>query len=479
MVRVGTLPMRLLAIEFGADIVYSEEIIDFRLLKCQRVQNQILNTVDYIDEDQNVVFRTCEKEKSKVVLQLGTCSPDRAVKAAKMVENDVSGIDINMGCPKEFSIKGGMGAALLSQPEKVKAILTNLTQNMSCSVTCKIRVLPDLDKTLDLVKTIESTGVNALAVHGRIMSERPQHKNRNYAIKAISEAISIPVIANGGSGEFQTYEEIKKFQQETGAASVMIARQAEWNCSIFRKEGKLPLDTVIEKYIRYAVDYDYNVWNTKYCIQQMLGSLQESERGKVLLSAQQMEVICELWNLSDYLRAKQTERKGKAEKLMRLQERDIELQATLKRRRINDDDIQEMDVKFQRSCFSMDGLPKTVLWNWAQNQRIDQPRYKTEQYEKSFQSVVFINEKKYTNRCLEKNKKSAEQAAALVASISLGLISQNHSQLAIKSACDIASNCVGISESIAIHALNGKVSAEKNGSCTDKANNTIDISVSS
>lgn len=446
MVRVGTLPMRLLALEYGADIVYSEEIIDFRLLKCQRVVNRILNTIDYIDEDQNVVFRTCEKEKKNVVLQLGTCSPDRALKAAKMVEKDVSGIDINMGCPKEFSIKGGMGAALLSQPEKVYAILSNLQQNLSCPVTCKIRVLPDIDETLKLAKIIESTGVSAIAIHGRIMVERPQHKNRNHVIKAISDILSIPVIANGGSGEINCYEDIEKFRQETGASSVMIARQAEWNCSIFRKEGKLPLDDVITKYIKYAVDYDYNVWNTKYCIQQMLGSLQESERGKVLLSAQQMEVICELWNLSDYLKAKQFERKFEAEKMIRSQERDFELQAALKRRRITDEDIEEMDVKFQRSNFPMDGLPKTVLWNWTQNQKMNLPSYKTEQYEKSFQSVVTVNGKKYTNRCLEKNKKSAEQAAALVASLSLGLISHSQLQMAVKKACNIASNCAELAE---------------------------------
>ncbi|XP_042897402.1 tRNA-dihydrouridine(20) synthase [NAD(P)+]-like [Parasteatoda tepidariorum] len=69
----------------------------------------------------------------------------------------------------------------------------------------------------------------------------------------------------------------------------------------------------------------------------------------------------------------------------------------------------------------MDDLPKTVLWNWAKGQSIDQPKYQTDQYEKSFQSVVHINGKKYTNLCLEKNKKNAEQAAALVAVISLGL----------------------------------------------------------
>jgi len=44
-----------------------------------------------------------------------------------------------MGCPKEFSIKGGMGAALLKQPEKIKEILSLLVKNLAIPVTCKIR----------------------------------------------------------------------------------------------------------------------------------------------------------------------------------------------------------------------------------------------------------------------------------------------------------------------------------------------------
>lgn len=39
MVRVGTLPMRLLALEYGADIVYSEELIDWKFLKSVRIIN--------------------------------------------------------------------------------------------------------------------------------------------------------------------------------------------------------------------------------------------------------------------------------------------------------------------------------------------------------------------------------------------------------------------------------------------------------
>ena len=65
---------------------------------------------------------------------------------------DVDAIDVNMGCPKGFSLKGGMGAALLTQPEKVKAILTALVNAVDISVTCKIRILPKLEDTLELIK---------------------------------------------------------------------------------------------------------------------------------------------------------------------------------------------------------------------------------------------------------------------------------------------------------------------------------------
>lgn len=164
MVRVGTLPTRLLAIRYGADIVYSEEIIDWKLLKSYRQVNgewaskaagnfkyrysyylqrhsvDVLGTVDYIDEqDGCIVFRTCPLERNKVVLQIGTADPQRALRVAKMLENDVAAIDINMGCPKEFSLKGGMGAALLSDPERAKSILTTLVENVKIPVTCKIR----------------------------------------------------------------------------------------------------------------------------------------------------------------------------------------------------------------------------------------------------------------------------------------------------------------------------------------------------
>lgn len=171
----------------------------------------VLKTVDYIDKtDRTVIFRTCAKERDKVVLQIGTSDAIRALKVAKLVEQDVSGIDLNMGCPKLFSILGKMGAALLQDPQTATNILKTLVDNLSIPVTCKIRVLSDLDKTLELCDLLASTGISAIAVHGRTVNERPQHTNRNEVLKKISDRLSIPVIANGGSKEIQKYSDIFK-----------------------------------------------------------------------------------------------------------------------------------------------------------------------------------------------------------------------------------------------------------------------------
>lgn len=421
MVRIGTLPMRLLALHYGADLVYTEELIDYRLLKCQRIENKVLGTVDFVDDDHQIVFRTCEKEKGRNILQIGTCNPDRAVQVAKLVEKDVAGIDVNMGCPKEFSIKGGMGAALLTQTDKVKAILTALVQSTELPITCKIRVLEKLEDTLALGKLIESTGVKAIGVHGRTKEERPQHANRNAVIKALAEHVNIPIIANGGSGEIACYEDIERFRQTTGAASVMLARQAESNCSIFRKEGKKPIDDVIEEYLAYAIEYDNRATNTKYCVQQMLGSLQESDRGKALLASQQMEEICVLWNMQDKHASRQLKLQARAMALRELSN-NSDAEPVLKKCKIGDDEVWQMEAKFVRNMFEMANLPKTVLINWTRKNNYPHPFYKTESIEKSFRSVVLVDRKKYSSTYLEKNKKYAEQSAALVALYALGLI---------------------------------------------------------
>lgn len=104
------------------------------------ISTDILGTVDYVNEANGYcTFRTSPKEKDRLIFQIGTSNANRAVALAKMVQNDVSGIDVNMGCPKPYSTSYGMGARLLVNPDNAKNILTNLVKNISLPITCKIR----------------------------------------------------------------------------------------------------------------------------------------------------------------------------------------------------------------------------------------------------------------------------------------------------------------------------------------------------
>ncbi|XP_045511221.1 tRNA-dihydrouridine(20) synthase [NAD(P)+]-like isoform X1 [Colias croceus] len=425
MVRIGTLPMRILALRYGADIVYSEELIDWKLLRSKRRYNDILKTVDYVDQtDGTIVFRTCAEENGKVVLQLGTCCAERALKVAKLVENDVAAIDINMGCPKEFSIKGGMGVALLEQPDKAYNILNKLVNNLSIPVTCKIRILETPEDTLKLVEKLASSGIKAIAIHGRTKHERPQHAVHTDIIKYVAERLSIPVIANGGSKEIEKYTDIIKFKNLTGCSSVMLARAAEWNCSIFRKEGLLPMDTVIKEYLKLAIDFDNSPSNTKYCIQNVLRELQDTPRGRKFLDCQTQEQISAIWDMDEYCREKQSLYQTLGIN-GRWQVNPDELQPPNKKFKTTEneklDDIEQIKVCFIRANFTDLTLPKTELHCWAAKNGHKLPTYETQQVQKLFRTILTFNGKKYTSSFWEKNKKFAEQGAALVCLFSLGL----------------------------------------------------------
>ncbi|XP_053522536.1 tRNA-dihydrouridine(20) synthase [NAD(P)+]-like isoform X2 [Artibeus jamaicensis] len=396
MVRVGTLPMRLLALDYGADIVYCEELIDLKMLQCKRVVNEVLSTVDFVAPDDRVIFRTCKREQSRVVFQMGTSDAERALAVARLVENDVAGIDVNMGCPKEYSTKGGMGAALLSDPDKIEK----------------------LEDTLSLVKRIESTGIAAIAVHGRKREERPQHPVNCETIKAIAETLSIPVIANGGSHDhIKDYLDMEDFRQATAASSVMVARAAMWNPSIFLKEGLRPLEEVMRKYIRYAVQYDNHYTNTKYCLCQMLREQLESPQGKLLHAAQSSQEICEAFGLGTFYEETTRELDSRRAEFLARTPEEVREPAE------DPSGVIKMAVKFDRRAYSPQITPKTCLLEWCRRERLAQPVYETIQrpLDRLFCSVVTVAEQKYQSTLWDKSKKLAEQAAAIVCLRSQGL----------------------------------------------------------
>ncbi|XP_075996589.1 tRNA-dihydrouridine(20) synthase [NAD(P)+]-like [Genypterus blacodes] len=411
MVRVGTLPMRLLALDYGADLVYCEELIDIRMAKCERVVNDVLQTVDFVAPDDRVMFRTCKQEKDRVVFQMGTADPERALSVAKLVEDDVAAVDVNMGCPKEYSTKGGMGAALLSDPDKIEAILRKLVTGISKPVTCKIRILATVEETISLVRRIERTGVAAVAVHGRFKDERPRHPVHCDYIQAVAQAVSVPVIANGGSLDLvKSNGDIEAFRKATGASSVMLARAAMWNPSVFSSQGALPLQKVMEDYLKYAIRYENNAFNTKYCLCQMLRDKVESPMGKQIQAAQTNQEISEALGLQEFYQQMEEDLQSRRE-------------SSQPECPILEGDVTTMAVKFERREYPPQISPKMFLLEWSRKEKLEQPLYETVQRcrDRSFQSTVTAAGNKYRSSLWEKSKKFAEQAAALVCLRLLGL----------------------------------------------------------
>lgn len=338
-----------------------------------------------------------------------------------MMQKDVAGIDVNMGCPKEFSIKGGMGAALLQQPEKIEAILRALVKAVpNLLVTCKIRVFEDIQATIDLCRRIEATGVCAIGVHGRTKDERPQHANRNQTIAAIAKALRIPVIANGLSSEVTCFNDIERLREECGAAALMLARAAETNVSIFRKEGMWSVEELITRYLRLAIHWDNRFANTKYCIQQMLGSQQDTtEEGRRLLQTRCIEDICDIWGLRQLYEDKQAQWRREAQALR------VHNDERGQKRKLHDDgDVFEMEAKFCRNLFGTADLPKTQLLNRSRTEKRAQPQYTILNVDKMFRSVVLYDGKRYSSLFREKNKRMAEQSAALVCLYAIGAIGE-------------------------------------------------------
>eukprot|EP01116_Phalansterium_solitarium_P001844 TRINITY_DN11665_c0_g1_i1.p1 TRINITY_DN11665_c0_g1~~TRINITY_DN11665_c0_g1_i1.p1 ORF type:complete len:378 (-),score=75.85 TRINITY_DN11665_c0_g1_i1:122-1255(-) len=305
MVRVGTLPMRLTALKYGADIVYSEELIALKLRKMKRVYNKQLKTVDFVDpseKDPKPMFRTCVLDHPNV-LQLGVAEAVTALEAATVVSRDVDGIDLNMGCPKHFSVHAGMGSALLCKPEVATDILSTLKRNLPNPITAKIRLRDTVAETVDLLRRIEQTGVSAIAVHARFVPERPRDPAHWDLMREIIEvgqsAINVPLIVNG---DVFKHEDIAKVKQLTGASSVMIARGAISNTSIFRPEAA-PLDDVIRDYLRACVTHGTGHGNAKYTLQQILRDRKPKHRNdQVTHHAKSLETLCEAWDLQDFFR---------------------------------------------------------------------------------------------------------------------------------------------------------------------------------
>lgn len=219
MADVTNLAFRLLCKQHGADLTYTEMISADALLNENR--KSLLKGLSSPDD-------------RPFGIQIVGSSPEKIREAALFVEDEYRPeiIDVNMGCPAKRITGTGCGSALLKSNVLVYRIISELTDNLNTSVTAKIRILENNERTLEIARLIEDAGASALTVHGRKAEQMYSGSSDLITIKAIKRELSIPVIANGDIRDEESAENALDF---TGCDGLMIGRAAMGNPFIFSR----------------------------------------------------------------------------------------------------------------------------------------------------------------------------------------------------------------------------------------------------
>jgi tRNA-dihydrouridine synthase B len=134
-------------------------------------------------------------------------------------------IDINMGCPARQVTGGLSGSALMRDPDHALSLIAATVEATQVPVTVKMRLGWDHDKlnAPDIARRAESVGAKMITVHGRTRCQFYTGKADWAAIRAVREAISIPLVANGDG---QTADDARAMMEASGADAVMFGRAA-------------------------------------------------------------------------------------------------------------------------------------------------------------------------------------------------------------------------------------------------------------
>lgn len=181
----------------------------------------------------------------------------------RILQAGVDCIDLNIGCPAKNVIGSGSGSALMADLPRLELILTTFRKKLDIPFTLKIRAGFKEKNALDVAKLAQDCGVDALAIHPRLQTQRFEGRPDYTLAAEVKKVLSIPVIISGGVVNFKI---AKMVHEQTGVDGFLIGRgiwAKPWKLKELQEhalgnEYKVCLKTILEyslKHLQLITDH--------------------------------------------------------------------------------------------------------------------------------------------------------------------------------------------------------------------------------
>jgi tRNA-dihydrouridine synthase B len=161
------------------------------------------------------------------VVQLAGCQAHWMAEGARIAEaGGAEIIDINMGCPARHVTGGQSGSALMRDLDHALRLIEATIAAVKVPVTLKMRLGWD-ERSLnapELARRAEAAGVQMISVHGRTRCQFYKGEANWGAVRAVKDAIVIPLVVNG---DITSFEKAVFALEKSGADAVMVGRGAQ------------------------------------------------------------------------------------------------------------------------------------------------------------------------------------------------------------------------------------------------------------